>query len=120
MSEFTIKPLKPVADISVLEQLDIRVGTIVSVRDVPKSTRLVQLTVDFGDHQRSILAGLKQERQDPREIEGRQALFIINLPAREMMGLRSEGMLFDIGHADGVRPVLAVPESPVPNGVRAG
>jgi tRNA-binding protein len=29
-------------------------------------------------------------------------------------------MLFDIGYADGIRPELAVPESPVPNGSRAG
>jgi tRNA-binding protein len=120
MADFTAHPIKPLADQAVLEQLDIRVGTIVSVRDVPKSARLVQLTVDFGDHQRSILAGIKQERADPREIEGRQALFVVNLPPREMMGLRSEGMLFDIGYADGIRPVLAVPESPVPNGTRAG
>lgn len=120
MADFTAHPIKPLADPSVVEQLDIRVGTIVSVRDVPNSTRLVQLTVDFGDHQRSILAGLKQERADPREIEGRQALFVVNLRPREMMGLRSEGMLFDIGYADGIRPVLAVPESPVPNGARAG
>jgi len=67
MPDFTQKPIKPLADISVLEQLDIRVGTIVSVADVPKSSRLVQLTVDFGDHRRSILAGLKQERTDPKE-----------------------------------------------------
>jgi tRNA-binding protein len=120
MGDFTIRPIKPVADIAVLEQLDIRVGTIVSVADVPKSTHLLQLTVDFGDHQRSILAGLKQERTDPKQIEGRQALFVVNLAPREMMGLRSEGMLFDIGYADGIAPVLAVPESPVPNGVRAG
>lgn len=120
MADFTPAPVKPLVDITVLEQLDVRVGTIVAVEDVPKSTRLVRLTVDFGDHRRSILAGLKQERQDPRGIEGRQALFIVNLPAREMMGVRSEGMLFDIGYADGIRPVLAVPEAPVPNGVRAG
>jgi tRNA-binding protein len=120
MADFTPAPVKPLVDIAVLEQLDVRVGTIVAVEDLPKSTRLVRLTVDFGDHRRSILAGLKQERQDPHEIEGRQALFIVNLPAREMMGVRSEGMLFDIGYADGIRPVLAVPESPVPNGVRAG
>jgi tRNA-binding protein len=62
MANFTITPVKPLVDMAVVEQLDIRVGTIISVRDVPKSTRLVQLTVDFGDHQRSILAGLKQER----------------------------------------------------------
>jgi len=37
-----------------------------------------------------------------------------------MAGLVSEGMLFDIGHEDGITPVLAVPEKPVPNGARAG
>jgi hypothetical protein len=37
-----------------------------------------------------------------------------------MMGQVSEGMLFDIGYADGVLPALAVPEKPVPDGVRAG
>jgi tRNA-binding protein len=120
MADFTPAPVKPTVDIAVLEQLDVRVGTIVGVEDIPKSTRLVRLSVDFGDHLRSIVAGLKQERQDPNDIAGRQALFVVNLPPREMMGQRSEGMLFDLGYADGVRPVLAVPESPVPNGVRAG
>jgi hypothetical protein len=37
-----------------------------------------------------------------------------------MMGDTSEGMLFDIGYADGLAPVLAMPENPVPNGARAG
>jgi tRNA-binding protein len=37
-----------------------------------------------------------------------------------MIGEVSEGMLFDIGSADGITPVLAVPEKPVPNGSRAG
>jgi tRNA-binding protein len=120
MADFTPAPLKPVVAITALEQLDIRVGTIVAVENVAKSTRLVRLTVDFGDHRRSIVAGLKQERANPGEIEGRQALFVVNLPPREMMGVTSEGMLFDIGYADGIRPVLAMPESPVPNGVRAG
>jgi tRNA-binding protein len=80
----------------------------------------VRLTVDFGDHTRRILAGLKREREDPRSIEGRQALFVVNLEPKRMMGEISEGMLFDIGYADGITPVLAVPERPVPNGVRAG
>ena len=52
--------------------------------------------------------------------QGRQALFVVNLAPREMAGEISEGMLFDIGYADGLTPVLAVPERPVPNGVRAG
>ncbi len=113
-------PVKPVIDPSVLEQIDIRVGTIREVRDLEGSRNLVALSVDFGDHSRTILAGLKGERDDPTEIEGTQALFVVNLKPRMMMGETSEGMLFDIGYADGVTPVLAVPEAPVPEGTRAG
>jgi tRNA-binding protein len=80
----------------------------------------VRLLVDFGDHKRRILAGMRQERANPREIEGKQALFVVNLELKKMMGEVSEGMLLDIGYEDGIKPVLAVPESPVPNGVRAG
>lgn len=113
-------PVKPTVSIEVLDQLDVRVGTIVSVDDVRGSKKLLKLTVDFGDQTRFILAGIKQERQNPSEIVGRQALFVVNLAAREMAGEVSEGMLFDIGYADGIFPVLAVPEARVPNGARAG
>jgi len=112
--------IKPLIDPNLLDQIDVRVGTIEAVTDVPGSDKLVQLRVDFGDHARTILAGMKQERADPREIEGRQALFVVNLPPRRLRGVVSEGMLFDIGYADGVTPVLAVPEAPVPDGTRAG
>jgi tRNA-binding protein len=80
----------------------------------------MKLTVNFGDHSRTILAGIKKERANPREIEGRQALFVVNLEPRKMAGEISEGMMFDIGYADGTTPVLSVPERPVPNGTRAG
>jgi methionine--tRNA ligase beta chain len=103
-----------------LEQLDVRVGTIEAALDVPGSAKLVELRVNFGDHHRTILVGMKQERANPKEIEGRQALFVVNLPPRRMAGRVSEGMLFDIGHADGLTPALAVPERPVPDGARAG
>lgn len=113
-------PIKPQISIDLLNQVDIRVGIIEAVADVPDSDRLVQLRVNFGDHTRTIVAGMKQERTNPREIEGKQALFVVNLEPRKMRGVVSEGMLFDIGYADGVQPVLAVPESSVPNGTRAG
>ncbi|MFI5175818.1 MAG: tRNA-binding protein [Terriglobia bacterium] len=115
-----VTPVKPTIPIELLNQVDIRVGTILRVEEVPQSTKLVRLIVDFGDFQRSILTGMKQERQNPHEVAGKQALFVVNLAARKMLGELSEGMLFDIGYADGVRPVLAVPESLVPNGTRAG
>ena len=113
-------PVKPQISLADVEKLDVRVGTIQSVEEVASSKKLVRLRVDFGDHIRTILAGLKGERADPREIEGRQALFVLNLEPKRMAGEVSEGMLFDIGFADGITPALAVPEKPVPNGVRAG
>ena len=120
MNDKAPAPIKPAVSLADLEKIDIRVGTIRAVEDVGTSKKLVRLRVDFGDHTRSILAGMKEERADPREIEGRQALFVVNLEPKKMAGELSEGMLFDIGYADGVTPVLAVPEAPVPNGSRAG
>jgi tRNA-binding protein len=76
--------------------------------------------VNFGDHERTIVAGMKTERVEPQEIVGKQALFVVNLEPRKMRGVLSEGMLFDIGYEDGVRSVLAMPENPVPDGTRAG
>ncbi len=113
-------PVKPTTTIDVLNQIDIRIGTITRVEDVPGSKKLARLLVDFGDRSRTVVAGLKRERADVRELEGRQALFVVNLPPRERAGEISEAMLFDIGYADNITPVLAVPERPVPNGTRAG
>jgi tRNA-binding protein len=122
MDDADFKPARPKPAISFaeLDRIDVRVGTIVSVEDVAGSDKLLKLAVDFGDHRRSILAGMKKERENPREIEGRQALFVVNLEPKKMMGEVSEGMLFDLGYADGIVPALAVPERKVPNGTRAG
>lgn len=122
MTEDQFKPadIKPLVEVEDLEKLDIRVGTIQSVADMEGSNKLMKLLVDFGDHSRQILAGIKKERKVPKELEGVQALFVVNLKPRRMMGQVSEGMLFDIGYPDGLLPVLAQPERRVPNGSRAG
>lgn len=103
-----------------LEKIDIRVGLIELVEDIPKSDKLLSMTVDFGTFKRTILVGLKKERDNPKEVEGKQALFVVNLAPREMFGIISHGMLWDIGYEDGIIPVLAMPEKPVPNGTRVG
>jgi methionine--tRNA ligase beta chain len=112
-------PIKPTISASLLDQLDIRVGTIESVADVMGSSKLVEFRLHFGTHPLTILVGMKQERANPREVEGKQGLFVVNLEPRRMAGRVSEGMLVDIGHADGLNPVLAIPENPVPDGARA-
>ena len=117
----TPAPVKPSISVDDLDKIDIRVGTILAVENVANSDKLVKLLVEFGDHRRTIVAGMRKERQDPKaEIEGKQALFVVNLVPRKMAGEMSEGMLFDIGYADKIVPVLAVPEKSIPNGTRAG
>jgi len=113
-------PVKNFVSHADVDKLDVRVGTIERIEDVPKSDKLLKLLVNFGDHTRQILAGMKGERANPEEILDRQALFVINLAPKKMAGELSEGMMFDIGYADGLLPVLAVPERYIPNGARAG
>jgi len=120
MPAFTPAPIKATIQFSALEPLDVRVGTIERVEEVPRSDKLMRLVVNFGDHTRNILAGIRKERENPREIMGKQALFVVNLEPRKMAGELSEGMLFDLGYADSITPVLLMPERPVPNGTRAG
>ncbi len=105
---------------SLLEKIDVRVGTIEVVEGVPKSDKFIALHVNFGDHVRTILSGMKKERDDLTALIGKQALFVVNLEPRKMAGMTSEGMLFDIGYEDGILPAFAVPERLVPNGSRAG
>lgn len=120
MKTIKVAAIKPTISIDLLEKVDIRVGTIELVEDVEGSDKLVKLTVDFGDHKRTILVGMKQERACPKEITGTQALFVINLEPKRILREVSEGMLLDIGYADGIKPVLVLPEHEVPNGARAG
>jgi tRNA-binding protein len=120
MKEFEPAAIKATIEMADLEKIDVRVGTIVSVEDIPESEKLVSLTVDFGDKKRTVVVGMKKERQDISTVIGIQALFVVNLDPRVMFGRASEGMLFDIGYQDGLVPVLAVPENRVPNGARAG
>ena len=116
----TPAPIKEIISFRDLQKIDLRIGTITAVDDVPDSKKLIAMMVSFGDHTRTILAGMKQERQNPKAIEGMQALFVVNLAPRKMAGMLSEGMLFDLGYEDGITPVLASPEKPVPDGTRAG
>jgi len=113
-------PIKPLIDFEELSRLDVRVGTIESVENVRTSNKLVKMQVNFGDFDRQILVGMQGERENNQEVVGQQALFIVNMKPKKMAGEISEGMLYDIGFEDGLTPVLATPEKPVPNGTRVG
>src|SRR6202162_4834986 len=95
-------PIKPTVSVSALDAMDVRVGTIEAVEDVPHFRKLLRLIVNFGDHTRTILSGMKGERANPLEIQGRQALFVVNLEPRKMAGEASEGMVLRLRVARGI------------------
>jgi tRNA-binding protein len=117
-ARFVPAPIEPVIEGGGIP-LDVRVGTIEAVDAIADSRKLARLTVSFGDRRRTIVAGIRQERRDPQALVGRQALFIVNIAPKMLAGVESQGMLFDLGHADGLTPVLAIPEVTVPDGTRA-
>jgi tRNA-binding EMAP/Myf-like protein len=117
---FVPAPVKAEIDASVLDRLDVRAGTIRAAVPIERADRLARLTVAFADRERTIVAGIRTERRSLDALVGRQCLFVVNLAPKTIRGHRSEGMLFDIGFADGLRPAFATPEWPVPDGTRAG
>jgi tRNA-binding protein len=65
INEFKTAPIKPNVSFAELDRSDIRVGQIIAVEEIEASDKLLKLAVDFGDHRRCILAGMKQERENP-------------------------------------------------------
>ena len=74
MVAMTPAPVKPLVTTPILNQLDIRVGSIQSVQDDPGADKLVQFRVNLGDHTPTIVASLKQEGAFPQDREGLQKL----------------------------------------------
>lgn len=96
-------------------KLKLVVGTIEQAEPVAKSDKLLKLQVNFGPRgMRQILSGIAKT-YSPSELIGKQALFVVNLKPRQMMGLESHGMLF-MTKDDTHKSRIMVPHEPVANG----
>ena len=73
-------------------KMDIKVGTIIEAEAVKKSKKLLQLKVDMGHEQRTIMSGIA-ESFSPEEVIGQQVCVLANLAPRKMMGVMSQGMI---------------------------
>ena len=81
-------------------KMDIRIGTILEAEKVPKTKKLLKLTIDTGIDKRTVLSGIA-EFFDPQKIIGRQVCILVNLEAREIKGIQSNGMILMAEDADG-------------------
>jgi methionyl-tRNA synthetase len=97
-------------------KMDIRVGTVLDCKKVPKADKLLQFRIADGMEERTILSGIAQHYPDPKELIGTQVCFIANFEPRKLRGVMSEGMILSAEDSDG-KLVLIQPKAPVTNGV---
>ena len=113
-AEKTYVPVKETIQFEDFSKLDIRTGTILEASKVEKADKLLQLTVDLGFEQRTIVSGIALQYA-PEDIVGKQVLVLVNLAPRKMRGIESEGMILMAEDGDGKLSFVS-PAEGWPNG----
>ncbi len=95
------------------KRVELKVGKVEKVEEIPGSKNLYKLIVDFGNEKRQIVSGIKKYYK-PEDLAGKQFVFVTNLQHAKIMGEVSEGMILAAENDENV--VLIKPEKEVPNG----
>ncbi len=98
-------------------RMQLRVGRIVAAEAVPGTDRLLKVTVDLGDEQRTVVGGVAQSYR-PAELEGLQVIVVANLVPARIRGVESQGMMLGVGCEDPREIALLTVTRPVPDGAR--
>jgi len=96
-------------------ETDLRVATVTAAEAIPKSSKLLKVTVDVGGESRTVVAGIAKEYA-PEDLIGRQVVVVANLQPAKLMGVESQGMIL-AASVDG-RPILVQPSAAVPSGTQ--
>ncbi len=108
------EPQKQSVSFDDFQRMDIRVSTIVEAERVPKTKKLLRLTVDTGIDRRQIVSGIA-EFYEPETLVGKQVLVLVNLEPRELKGILSQGMIL-MGEDGAGKLTLLQPVEKTPNG----
>lgn len=92
--------LKPEIVFDDFGKIDLRVGTIIEAKKVEKADKLLELLVDLGFEQRTILSGIAMHF-NPEDIVGKQVTIVANLAPRKIRGIESKGMILMAEDAEG-------------------
>jgi methionyl-tRNA synthetase len=99
-------------------KIELRVGEILTAERVPKSDKLLRMTIDLGEREpRQVLAGIA-EYYEPEKMIGRKVVVVANLKPRKLRGYESQGMILAASIGEEGRPVIATFTEDVPNGAR--
>ena len=117
-ANYKAEPVLPNIPFEQFEQLDIRVGTVLSCEKVKKSKKLLKFEIADGLENRTIVSGIAQH-YNPEELVGKQVCFVANLAPRTINGIESQGMILSAVNFDESLSVVTV-DRPVVAGSRVG
>ena len=99
-------------------KVDLRVGQVLTAERVPKSDKLLLMTIDIGEEKpRQVLAGIA-EYYEADQMIGRKVVVVANLKPRKLRGFESQGMVVAASFGEEGKPVIATFAEDVPNGAR--
>lgn len=111
ISQSQVKEQKENIDFETFQKLDLRMVKVLQAVKVPKTKKLLQLQVDTGLDQRTVISGIA-EHIEPEDIVGKNVLMLINLAPREIKGVASQGMILMAENAQGqLSPLVTEPSS---------
>ena len=99
-AEVKAEPQKAECSFEDFQKMDIRVSTILEAEKLPKTKKLLKLTIDTGIDKRTIVSGIA-EHFTPEELIGQQVLVLVNLAPRDFKGITSQGMILMAEDATG-------------------
>ena len=117
-AEVKAEPQKAECSFDDFQKIDIRVSTILEAEKLPKTKKLLKLTVDTGIDKRTIVSGIA-EHFSPEELIGKQVLVLVNLAPRDFKGITSQGMILMAEDATGELRLLQ-PDKKTNNGAVVG
>lgn len=100
---------KPTIDFDSFLKIDLRVGTIIEAKKMPKADKLMILTVDAGSEKRTIVSGIAAH-YNAEELLGKQVSFVANLAPRKLRGVESQGMIL-MAEDENKKPIFVSPEN---------
>ena len=113
-----VAPQKAECSFEDFEKLDIRTATVIAAERVPKTAKLLKLTIDTGIDKRTIVSGIA-EQYAPEDMVGKQICILANLAPRTIRGIESKGMILMASQGDG-KMRFVTPQEVLTNGAQIG
>ena len=113
-----VAPQKEECSFEDFEKMDIRTATVLEAERVPKTDKLLKLTIDTGIDKRTIVSGIA-EFYSPEDMLGKQICILANLKPRMIRGIESKGMILMARQGDGTMRFIT-PQEVLANGAQIG